>query len=87
MTIAIDNHIFPETEASNSEGESSEMAVPPLASGNEPTLPAPPATSASASSLSFLLNADNVEVDSQLSLRNRLSPSSDTPGITDNQLS
>jgi hypothetical protein len=78
MTIAIDNHIFAGTASNNCEGASSGIAVPPVASVNESTLPMPLAMSSSAGSLSFLLNADSVEVDTQLSIHNRPVPSSST---------
>ena len=86
MTIVIDNHIFSGTEPSNCDAASSGLAVPPVASGNDSTLPVPLAMSSSAGSLSFLLNADNVEVDSHLSIRDPPFPSSDT-SETDVQLS
>jgi len=85
MTITIDNHIFSGTESSDCEGGPSTTAVPPVVPGNESTSPVP-ATS-SAGSLSFLLNADNVEVDNQFSVRNQPFPSSDTRDMTDVQLS
>lgn len=73
MTITTDNHIFSGPESSNSSNEdtSSGTAAPPVTSSNVSTLPDPPPRSSSASSLSFLLNADNVELDNQLSIRNR----------------
>jgi hypothetical protein len=45
------------------------------------------ATSSAVSSLSFLLNADNVEVDSRLSILDRPFPSSETRDRADTQSS
>jgi len=85
MTMTIDNHIFSGTESSDCEGEPSTTAVPPVVSGNESTSLV--TATSSAGSLSFLLNADNVEVDNQFSIRNQPFPSSDTHDMTDVQLS
>lgn len=83
MTITIDNHIFSGTEPNNDDGISSGTALP-MASDN---VSVSSATSSAVSSLSFLLNADNVEVDSRLSILDRPFPSSETRDRADTQSS
>jgi E3 ubiquitin-protein ligase CHFR len=77
------NHIFSGTEPNNDDGISSGTALP-MASDN---VSVSSATSSAVSSLSFLLNADNVEVDSRLSILDRPFPSSETRDRADTQSS